>query len=87
MSTYYKEEFQKLLNKLTPDKFGRDPEILGKEILKIIESENPPEEFISGSDWEKDWVYKKLKLRILLPLAVLIHQKSLNYYKTLNLLL
>ena len=38
--------------------------ILGKEILKIVESENPPEEYISGSDWEKDWVYKKIIKRL-----------------------
>ena len=53
-TTYYKDEFQKLYGNLKPDKFGRDPGILGKEILKIVESENPPEEYISGSDWEKD---------------------------------
>ena len=63
-STYFKEEFQKFYENYDPDKIGGDPAIVGREVLEIVESENPPEAYISGTEGAKEWVYQTMIHRL-----------------------
>ncbi|MCE7736564.1 MAG: SDR family oxidoreductase [Candidatus Heimdallarchaeota archaeon] len=55
-SIYYKDQLKKF-NNFDPTKIGRDVSIIGEDLLKIINSENPPNRFISGTEDERKWVY------------------------------
>ena len=64
-SRYYKEEFSTANENYDPSQIGRDPAIIGQEILKIVESDNPPEAYISGTEEEKDFVYQAIITRLM----------------------
>lgn len=57
-SMYYKEELVTFNENYHPGKIGRDPAIIGQDIMNIVESDNPPEAFISGTEEIKKFVYE-----------------------------
>ncbi len=77
-SSYYKEHFEKM-REFDPSKIGKDVKIIGEELLGIVNNENPPKRFISGSEGERNRVYDVIIDR-LRDLMINSSNKTLEQY-------
>ena len=64
-SQYYKKELESIADEIKPGKIGRNPSIIGNDILNIVNSENPPKVFISGSQEERSFTYTTIMNKLI----------------------
>ena len=62
-SIYYKEMYAEMKN-FDPTGLGRDVSIIGNDLLKIVNSETPPDRFVSANGEEKKELYNTIINRL-----------------------
>lgn len=64
-SQYYKKELEGIGDEIKPGSIGREPSIIGNDILNIVNSTNPPDVFISGSEEERMFTYRTIMKKLM----------------------
>lgn len=62
-SIYYREAIEKM-HDFEPSEIGREVAIIGEDVLQIINSDNPPNRYVSGTEGEKIWMYNGIVERL-----------------------